>query len=196
MTLSIPQSLLPGLLAASFGLSLASAVQAAAFQQSASLQGVTFQVKATGEGSLQQLVVKASENGKSLPVVKAKTDGRVTGMEVEDLNSDGKPELLVYATSAGSGSYGSVKAWTVSKGHTLLPINMPELTGKWAKGYMGHDSFAVVETSLMRKFPIYRPGDSNAKPTGGIRTITYKLVPGEASWQFKPVASNTYPDAR
>jgi len=194
MILSTRQSMLPGLLAASVGLGLTSAVQAAPFQQSASLQGVTFQVKATGEGSLQQLVVKASENGKPLPVVKTETDGRVTGMEVEDLNSDGKPELLVYATSAGSGSYCSVKAWTVSKGHTLLPINMPELTGKWAKGYMGHDSFAVVETSLMRKFPIYRPGDSNAKPTGGIRTITYKLVPGEASWQFKPVSSNNYPD--
>ncbi|MFM8260390.1 MAG: PliI family lysozyme inhibitor of I-type lysozyme, partial [Vulcanococcus sp.] len=160
--------------------------------QSASLQGVTFQVKATGEGSLQQLVVKASENGKPLPVVETETDGHVTGMEVEDLNSDGKPELVVYVTSAGSGSYGSVKAWTVSKGHTLLPINMPELSGKWAKGYMGHDSFAVVETSLMRKFPVYRPSDSNAKPTGGICTITYKLVPGEASWQFKPVSSNSY----
>jgi len=160
--------MLSGVLAVSLGLGLTSTVQAAPFQQRATLQGVTFQVKATGEGSLQQLVVKASENG--------------------------KPELLVYATSAGSGSYGSVKAWSVSKGHTLLPINMPELSGTWAKGYMGHDSFAVVETSLMRKFPVYRPGDSNAKPTGGIRTITYKLVPGEASWQFKPVSSNNYPD--
>lgn len=193
MRLFTRQSMLPGLLAASVGPGLVSAVQAAPFQQSASLQGVTFQVTATGEGSLQQLVVKASENGKPLATVKTETDGRVTGMEVEDLNSDGKPEVLVYATSAGSGSYGSVKAWTVSKGHTLLPINMPELSGTWAKGYMGHDSFAVVETSLMRKFPVYRPGDSNAKPTGGIRTITYKLVPGEASWQFKPVASNSYP---
>ena len=183
-------SMLSGVLAASLGLGLTSAVQAAPFQQRASLQGVTFQVRATGDGSLQQLVVKASENGKSLPTVKTETDGRVMGMEVEDLNSDGKPELLVYATSAGSGSYGSVQAWTVSKGHTLLPITMPELTGAWAKGYMGHDSFAVVETSLMHKFPVYRPGDSNARPTGGIRTITYKLVPGEASWQFKPVASN------
>ena len=194
MTLSPHPSMLSGVLAVSLGLGLTSTVQAAPFQQRATLQGVTFQVKATGEGSLQQLVVKASENGKPLPVVKTETDGRVTGMEVEDLNSDGKPELLVYATSAGSGSYGSVKAWSVSKGHTLLPINMPELSGTWAKGYMGHDSFAVVETSLMRKFPVYRPGDSNAKPTGGIRTITYKLVPGEASWQFKPVSSNNYPD--
>ena len=57
------QSLLPGLLAASIGLSLVSAVQAAPFQQSASLQGVTFQVKATGEGSLQQLVVNKNAAG-------------------------------------------------------------------------------------------------------------------------------------
>jgi len=183
-----PAVLLGGVLAAA----LTATAQAGAFQKSASLQGVSFQVNATGSGSIRQLVVKASEKGKALPSIKEEIDGSVTGMEVEDLNSDGRPELLVYVTSAGSGSYGSVKAWTVSKAHTLLPINMPELSGKWANGYMGHDSFAVVETTLMRRFPVYRPGDSNAKPTGGTRTVSYKLVPGEASWQFKAVSSNTY----
>ena len=34
-----------------------------------------------------------------------------------------------------------------------------------------------------------RSGDSNAKPTGGTRQVTYKLVPGEAMWQLKPVYS-------
>jgi hypothetical protein len=190
MSSALQQLTFAAALFTSLGLSLAPLAQAAPFQQQASLQGVTFQVKSSGEGSIQKLVVKASEQGHVLPVVKEEIDGRVTGMEVEDLNSDGKPELLVYSTSAGSGSYGSVNAWTVSNGHTLLPITMPELSGAMAKGYMGHDSFAVVETSLMRRFPIYRPGDSNAKPTGGLRTITYKLVPGEASWQFKPVSSS------
>lgn len=173
--------------------SIAVTAQATPFQQTAALQGVTFQVKATGDGSIQNLMVKATEKGKVLPVIKQEIDGRVNGMEVADLNSDGRPDLLIYVTSAGSGSCGSVKAWTVSKKQTLLPITMPELTGPWAQGYMGHDSFAVVETTLMRKFPVYRPGDSNARPTGGIRTVSYKLAPGEASWQFMPAGSNNYP---
>jgi hypothetical protein len=158
---------------------------------SLSLQGVTFQVTTTGGGSVQQLVVKASEQGHAYPVVKDELLGSLSGREVEDLNSDGRPELILFVTGAGSGSYGSVMAWSASKGHTLLPITMPELSGKLAQGYMGHDQFAVVETTLMRRFPIYRPGDTNAKPTGGTRQISYKLVAGEAGFLFKPVGDTT-----
>lgn len=35
---------------------------------------------------------------------------KVIGAEVEDLNSDGSPELFVYSQSIGSGSYGNVYA--------------------------------------------------------------------------------------
>ena len=171
---------------------LSSAALAATPATSLNLQGVSFQVSAKGAGSVQQLVVKASEHGHAYPVVKQELLGSLTGSEVEDLNSDGRPELLLYVTSAGSGSYGSVLAWSASKGHTLLPITMPELSGKLAQGYMGHDQFAVVETTLMRRFPIYRPGDTNAKPTGGTRQISYKLVAGEASFLFKPVGDTTF----
>jgi len=157
-----------------------------------SLQGVSFQVNTKGAGSVQQLVVKASEHGHAYPVVKQELLGSLTGSEVEDLNSDGRPELILFVTSAGSGSYGSVIAWSASQGHTLLPITMPDLSGKLAQGYMGHDQFAVVETTLMRRFPIYRPGDTNAKPTGGTRQISYKLVAAEAGFLFKPVGDTTF----
>lgn len=171
----------------------ASAAIAAPFTQFLSLQGVQFTVKARGEGSTQDLVVKAKEGAVSYPAIKEQVDGSVTAAEVEDLNSDGRPELILTVVSAGSGSYGSVLAWSASKGHTLLSINLPALTDAQAKGYMGHDRFAVVETSLVRSFPIYRDGDSNAKPTGGTRQIDYKLVNGEASWQFKPVRTTNAP---
>lgn len=164
--------------------------QAAPFQQNLALQGVDFQVTASGEGSTQKLVVKAREHGHAYPLVEETTDGAVTGAEVEDLNSDGRPELCVYVTNAGSGSYGSVLAWSASKGHTLLPINLPTLSGRNAVGYQGHDRFAVVETTLVRRFPITRSGDSNTRPSGGVRQINYKLVPGEASWQLRPVRSD------
>jgi hypothetical protein len=172
--------------------SLGSAALAATPASTLSLQGVSFQVATQGAGSVQQLVVNASEHGHAYPVVKEELLGSLTGREVEDLNSDGRPELILFVTSAGSGSYGSVLAWSASKGHTLLPIAMPELSGKLAQGYMGHDQFAVVETTLMRRFPIYRPGDTNAKPTGGTRQIGYKLVAGEAGFLFKPVSNTTF----
>jgi hypothetical protein len=172
--------------------SLSRATLAATPASTLSLQGVTFEVNTTGAGSVQQLVVKATEKGHAFPVVKEELLGSLTGREVEDLNSDGRPELILFVTSAGSGSYGSVMAWSASKGHRLLPITMPELSGKLAQGYMGHDQFAVVETTLMRRFPIYRPGDTNAKPTGGTRQISYKLVAGEAGFLFKPVGDTTF----
>ena len=46
-------------------------------------------------------------------------------------------------------------------------------------GYMGHDEMAIIESTFCQRFPIYKDGDSNAKPTGGMRQIQYKLVDGE-----------------
>ena len=55
---------------------------------------------------------------------------------------------------------------------------------KHNKGYMGHDDFAVVENTFVQKFPIYREGDGNSKPTGKTRQLQYKLKQGEAGWKL------------
>jgi hypothetical protein len=47
---------------------------------------------------------------------------------------------------------------------------------------MGHDAFSVGEGAFLRRFPIYRDGDTNTNPTGGMRQLQYKLVQGEAGW--------------
>ena len=171
-----------------------SPVMAAPFKQSLALQGVNFSVISSGDGSQQILLVTTTGKGKRWPVIRETVDGEVVGSEVQDFNRDGLPELLVYVTSAGSGSYGSVLSWVTTKNGTLLPINMSELGGQTAKGYQGHDSFAVVEDTLSRRFPIYKPGDTNAKPSGGLRQVNYKLVPGEASWQWKPMSVYIFSD--
>ena len=53
---------------------------------------------------------------------------------------------------------------------------------KSSKGYLGHDEFAVVESTLVQRFPIYQAGDTNAQPSGKMRQIQYRLAPGEAGW--------------
>jgi hypothetical protein len=63
--------------------------------------------------------------------------------------------------------------------------NQAELDAAAARGYQGHDQFAVLEGVLARRFPIYKTGDPNAAPSGGVRQIQYKLVAGEATWQLK-----------
>ncbi len=157
------------------------------------LQGITFTVSSSGEGSARQLTIRTSGGRRPIAPIRQEILGSVSGVEVADLDANGLPELYVFVTSAGSGSYGALVGYAVNKGaSSITPINLPELSGKAAQGYQGHDSFAVIEQNLARRFPIYRPGDTNAKPSGGIRQISYQLVPGEASWQLKPVRVDQY----
>ncbi|MDC1198155.1 hypothetical protein N8035_04825 [Algibacter sp.] len=123
-----------------------------------------------------------------------KIDGQVVNAEIEDLNSDGSPEILIYTRSLGSGSYGNVIGYSVNNGKSISQIYFPELSdNKEANiGYMGHDEFAIIETSLARRFPIYKNGDTNNNPTGGMRQIQYKLKDGEASRLFVIDKISTY----
>lgn len=108
-------------------------------------------------------------------------EGTVVGAEVGDLNIDGFPEVMVYLQSDGSGSYGSVIGYSVNNGKSMSRLNMPNVADNTEinPGYMGHDEFAIVESTFNQRFPVYKPADSNAKPTGGMRQIQYKLVNGE-----------------
>ena len=163
------------------------AAPAKGFDKKLTLQGITFQVKCSNQGSINKLTITPSGlEGKSKPIV-VEVDGSVTGAEVEDLDANGFPEIYVYVSSAGSGSYGSLVAYAANKKKSLTEIFLPDLGEDKvnSKGYMGHDQFAVGEGSLLRRFPIYKAGDSNAKPSGKTRQLQYKLKAGEAGWLLK-----------
>jgi hypothetical protein len=157
------------------------------FDRTLELQGIRFRVTSANEGSVNTLhIVPSGLEIDNSPVVQT-IDGTVMGAEAADLNGDGSPEIYVYVTSAGSGSYGSLVAYSANRRKSLSEIYLPPITQhrKASKGYMGHDEFAVVENVLVRRFPVYRDADTNAKPTGGMRQLQYKLIPGEAGWLFK-----------
>lgn len=151
------------------------------------LQDVTFQVESPNEGSINRVVVRAEGPEGLLGPMEAEADGTIAGVEVEDLNADGYPEIYVYVTSAGSGSYGSLIAYASNRNRSLSEIYLPTLEDDpgVTRGYMGHDQFAVGEGTLLRRFPLYREGDKNAEPTGGTRQIQYKLEAGEAGWVLR-----------
>jgi hypothetical protein len=149
-----------------------------AFDRTLSLQG---------SGSINTLHIVPSGLAIDNSPIEREIDGTVTGAEIADLNADGSPEIYVYITSAGSGSYGSLVAYSVNRGKSLSEIHLPPITDdkKLARGYRGHDEFAVGEGRLLHRWPIYRETDTNAKPTGGTRQLQHKLVPGEAGWSLK-----------
>jgi len=114
-------------------------------------------------------------------------DGAVTRAEVADLDADGSPEVYVYVTSTDAAARGSVVAFSANKRKSLSSIYLPPMaeTPAAAQGYQGHDEFAVVEGSLVRRFPIYAGEGAAASPTGKTRQLQYKLVPGEAGWLLR-----------
>lgn len=151
-------------------------------------QGVTFEVTSPNDSSINPLQLRASIADVPLLNETLEADGTITGIEVDDLDANGYPEIYIYVSSAGSGSYGSLIARASNRNKSLTPIYLPPMTDdpKAAQGYRGHDEFAVVENALIRRFPRYLAADSNAEPTGGMRQIQYHLVAGEATWRLEP----------
>jgi hypothetical protein len=160
----------------------------AGFNQTLKQQGISFQVQATGAGSQQQLTITTTGARPPIKPIQQTVNGRVVGAKIADLNGNGTPEIYVFVQGAGSGSYGELVAYAVINSSDLSPIYLQELKGSASQGYRGHDQFEVVEGCLVRRFPIYKPGDTNAKATGGERQICYKLKQGEASWILRPTS--------
>ncbi len=152
------------------------------FSKKLSLNTISFEIILIDK----QLSIQPS--GLSIDNTKVSKDieGSVTNAEIGDLNNDGFPEVLVYITSDGSGSYGTVIGYSVNNGKSMSEIYMPNIVDnpKASKGYMGHDEFAIVENSFYQRFKTYNPGDTNSNPTGKIRQIQYKLKDGENSRVF------------
>lgn len=169
---------------ASYTLTVKSSEPDPVFDRGLELQGVRFQVTSRSSGSLTTVRIVPSGLEIDNSPLESTIDGTITGAEVADLNGDGSPEIYVYVTSAGSGSYGSLVAYSANRRKSLSAIFLPPLQDDAinSAGYMGHDQFAVLEGVLGRRFPLYRTGDTNAAPSGGMRQLQYKLVPGEAGW--------------
>lgn len=152
------------------------------FTKKLSLNNISFEINLKGK----QLSIQPSGLAIDNTKVTKDIEGSVTNAEIEDLDKDGFPEVLVYITSDGSGSYGTVIGYSVNNGKSLSEIFMPDIAEnpEASKGYMGHDEFAIVENSFCRRFKTYNPQDTNSNPTGKMRQIQYKLKEGENSKVF------------
>jgi heat shock protein HslJ len=152
------------------------------------------------------VVTETHPAGRSLSTIEIRTGGfehefqevfpdrdPVSDVFVADLDGNGFDEIYIVTTAAGSGSYGTVLGFASNKDKSLSMIHFPEVRAGDAhfQGYMGHDSFAIEGSKLVRMFPVYNAGDSNGNPTGGRRKLVYGLVPGEAGWQLRVEQSET-----
>ncbi|MCP5111181.1 MAG: hypothetical protein GY953_10125 [bacterium] len=157
------------------------------FDQGYELQGIAFRVRSPNDSMVNVLSIQPSGLELDNTTLTLEIDGSVTNAEIADLDGDGSPEIYVYVTSGGSGSYGSLVAYAVNNGKSVSRIHLPPISedADNSAGYMGHDGFAVVESTLIRRFPLYLEGDTNASPSGGTRQMQYKLTAGEAGWVLR-----------
>ena len=152
------------------------------FDKKEELQGITFQVFSPNTRSGNRLTVTPAGLEADITPLEMDVTGIITRSEVADINADGSPEIYVYGFD---GKSQTVLAWSANRKKSLSQITLPDLDAAQSKGYRGGDEFAVVEGILARRFPVYPDDEPDAKPSGKVRQIQYKLHPGEAGWLLK-----------
>ena len=119
--------------------------------------------------------------------------GKIAKAEVDDLNSDGFPDLVLYVYNGGIKNVGTVIGISSDKNQGFVPIFFPDIADdqKLKTGYLGNDEFSLMEGTLMRRFPIYATADTtNSNPTGMMRQIQYRVTVTEKGAQkFKVTRS-------
>ncbi|MBU2949195.1 hypothetical protein KO493_00585 [Tamlana agarivorans] len=139
------------------------------------LQDVGFNISAVEKNGETELTVNAfglKENHGNPQVVTFK--GNIVDAQVEDLDADGSPELVVFTESEG---FGSVVAFSTLNKNSMIPVYFPPVSenAKINEGYNGQDEFSLVETTLGQRFPTDK----------GTKQVSYKLVNGEAGKKFE-----------
>ena len=108
--------------------------------------------------------------------------GVLLGTEVDDLNKDGFPDLLLYVSSSDSLNKSSVIAISSQENKSVAPIVFPDILDdpRLRDGYKGADKYMLLEGVLMRTYPLYEKDASGVQqPTGKMRRLMYRVAPGE-----------------
>ena len=121
--------------------------------------------------SLNNITIKTPNFENTKPISLIDTDP-VNKIKLYDLDNDGFEELFIFTTAAGSGSYGTIYAYSTNKGLYLSEIKTDILDQK-IRGYTGHDNFSFEGEKLIRAYPLnYRKNDKS------ISIIKYQLNNG------------------
>ncbi len=156
------------------------------FTKTFELHGIKFVVESPNTTSGNTVKVTPAGLEISNDVQMKAVSGEVYGAEVGDLNVDQSPEIYIYVRDLDGKKKTSLIAYSANKKKSLSEINLPadDPNSKELVGFNGGDEFAVVESSLVRRFSVYDGATSEANKTGKTRQIQYKLRAGEASWQL------------
>lgn len=121
--------------------------------------------------------------------------GRVNKAEIDDLNNDGFPDLVLYVYNSNDKNKVSVFGITSKENKGMGGIFFPDILddAKLRVGYNGYDEYELLQGTLLRRFPIYTTDSTNIHPTGLYRQIQYNVVKGErGELRFKVLRTYDY----
>ncbi len=152
------------------------------FSKTVEMHGIKFLIESPNKPTGNTVTIKPSGLTASNEEVRRDIKGTVTEAEVGDLNIDQSPEVYVYVTKSGPENGTELIAYASNSKKSMSEAYLapPDLSSPDFKGYKGENEFAIVESTLIQRFPIF-DGD---KKTEKMRQIQYKLKPGEATWQL------------
>lgn len=152
--------------------------------QELQLQGITFKISATNKQPINSIVVSVEglEIGDDTQTIEIA--GGLVNAETEDMNSDGSPELILFLNSYGEEPEEFAVGFSVNNQKSMSRVAIPPLTSEQEVGYQGGGEMAIVETKLIRRFPVYEQIGEEWVKTDKTRQLQYALKEGEASRQF------------
>ena len=152
------------------------------FSKVLNLEDIGFSVSALEEDGKKQLKISTFGLPHEFDEVIDIQNQVVLSAEVEDLNSDGSPELVIFTEENDGNHKGHLYAFSVNNKKSMSAVYFqPTQENKEINsGYNGNDEFALVETSLVQRFPIFE----NKTKTERFRQIQYVLEEGEATRKF------------
>lgn len=148
------------------------------YTQTLSLQNIHFFIEHTDDVVNVRTSGLAHEFNENFTI----KNQRITHADIEDMNRDGYPEVLIYLQNTQAPFYGDVLAFSTNGNQSLSQMSFtpakdhPELRAY----YHGGDEFSLVEHYLVQRFPEY----INGKATGRTKQVAYKVQNGEASRQL------------
>jgi len=141
-----------------------------------------------GECRSQSLNIAVQQNARLLAQFDRSSEKLVDSVWAQDLDDDGRPELVVVSHIPANPAAVSLAVFAV-EGDTLKEIALPDPQAP--EGYRGGERFSRDGGKIVRSYVTYRAGDRDGVPTGEKRVIFYMY----RNRELLPVAGREVPAA-
>ncbi len=140
--------------------------------------------KSTTKNNLRITLIGFEEMTEDLNI---EIKGKVYGAEIDDLNRDGFPDLIVYILMDEAKRKSSILSIASDENKRIMPISFPDILSneKLKDGYDGNDSFRLLNGILTQKFSVKDTTNTNENPIIA-RQVLYNVVKTEkGNWKFQ-----------